>query len=279
MNDLKAKVNDEQYEEALFKYGAADVLYIDDFMKQEPTKADKDNSFELINLRVVKNKRTIITSERALDEIKQVRWDPAWGEERISNMIATRPNWCISRQRVWGVPIAVLFCTGCKQVLNLKEVNRAVVDLFAREGADSWYRRDVSEIVPAGTKCPNCGGEHFRKEMDIIDVWFESGSSYLAVHNAEGDMPWPSSLYLEGAISIAAGFTLPCCAPSEPGTARLTRWWPPMGGRWTRRGGPCLSPWAMLWTRTILVNGWVARLCASGWRRWTFARMCAPTTT
>jgi isoleucyl-tRNA synthetase len=135
---------------------------------------------------------------RALDEIKQVRWDPAWGEERISNMIATRPDWCISRQRVWGVPIAVFFCTGCERVLNMKEVNRAVVDLFAREGADSWYRRDASEIVPAGTKCPNCGGERFRKEMDIIDVWFESGSSYLAVHNAEGDLPWPSGLYLEG---------------------------------------------------------------------------------
>ncbi|MGA2992179.1 MAG: isoleucine--tRNA ligase, partial [Candidatus Korobacteraceae bacterium] len=134
----------------------------------------------------------------ALDEIAKVKWDPAWGEERISNMIATRPDWCISRQRVWGVPIAVFFCSGCGEVLKSKAANRAVIELFAREGADAWYRRQPAEILPAGTKCANCGGTSFRQEMDIIDVWFESGSSQAAVLGHSPEMPWPADLYLEG---------------------------------------------------------------------------------
>jgi isoleucyl-tRNA synthetase len=136
--------------------------------------------------------------QRALDEIAKVKWDPAWGEERISNMVATRPDWCISRQRVWGVPIAVFFCEPCKELLRSGEVDRAVVDLVAREGVDAWYTREAASILPPGTKCARCGGTHFRKEMDIIDVWFESGSSYLTLHQAEKDLPWPSDLYLEG---------------------------------------------------------------------------------
>jgi isoleucyl-tRNA synthetase len=135
---------------------------------------------------------------RALGEIKKVRWDPAWGEERISNMIATRPDWCISRQRVWGVPIAIIFCEGCDEFLRAPEVQRAIVELFRREGSDAWYKRSAEEIVPAGIKCAKCGGTQFRKEMDIVDVWFESGSSYLAVQASEPDMPWPSDLYIEG---------------------------------------------------------------------------------
>jgi isoleucyl-tRNA synthetase len=137
--------------------------------------------------------------QRALDEIKKVKWDPAWGEERISNMIATRPDWCISRQRVWGTPIAVFFCENskCGAIVNDPEVNAAVVKLFAGEGADAWYRREATEILPRGTKCAKCGGTSFRKEMDIIDVWFESGSSWAAVmpqlrDNAQSD------LYFEG---------------------------------------------------------------------------------
>ncbi len=134
---------------------------------------------------------------RALEEIKQTVWDPAWGEERISNMIATRPDWCISRQRVWGVPIAIVFCEDCDEFLRGAEVQRATVDLFRREGADAWYTKAVEDILPAGTKCPKCGGGKFRKEMDIIDVWFESGSSYLAVQAQEPGYPWPSDLYVE----------------------------------------------------------------------------------
>ncbi len=136
--------------------------------------------------------------QRALEEIKKVKWDPDWGEERISNMIATRPDWCISRQRVWGVPIAVFFCEKCGELLRSPEVNRTVVEMVRHEGVDAWYTRDAASIVPAGTRCPKCSETKFRKEMDIIDVWFESGSSYLAVQQNEAGFPWPSDLYLEG---------------------------------------------------------------------------------
>ncbi len=135
--------------------------------------------------------------QRALDEIKKVKWMPGWGEERISNMIATRPDWCISRQRVWGVPIAVFFCEACGKLLESKLVNNAVVELFAREGADSWYQKDASDILPPGIAC-SCGAAKFRKENDIIDVWFESGCSHAAVLGREPGLPWPADLYLEG---------------------------------------------------------------------------------
>jgi isoleucyl-tRNA synthetase len=136
--------------------------------------------------------------QRALDEIARVAWDPAWGEERISNMIATRPDWCISRQRLWGVPIAVFLCEKCHEPLNDEAVNKSIVDIFAKEGADAWYRRDLSMLLPAGTKCPNCGGADFRKEMDILDVWFESGASWKAVLEVEPELQFPADLYTEG---------------------------------------------------------------------------------
>jgi isoleucyl-tRNA synthetase len=136
--------------------------------------------------------------QRSLDEIKKVKWIPAWGEERIANMIATRPDWCISRQRVWGVPIAVFFCEGCGKLLDSPVAHQAVVDLFAREGSDSWYKREAREILPPGTSCSGCKGTSFRKESDIIDVWFESGSSHAAVLGHEPNLPWPADLYLEG---------------------------------------------------------------------------------
>jgi isoleucyl-tRNA synthetase len=135
--------------------------------------------------------------KRALDEISKVKWDPAWGEERIANMIATRPDWCISRQRVWGVPIAVFTCAECKTILNRPEVHQAVVQLFAAKGADAWYKTSPDQIIQPGTKC-QCGSATFNKEMDIIDVWFESGSSYLATQRHEPTWPYPSDLYLEG---------------------------------------------------------------------------------
>jgi len=142
---------------------------------------------------------------RALEETKKVKWDPAWGEERLSNMLETRPDWCISRQRIWGVPIAVFFCEACGKLLESKEVNAAVVELFRREGSDSWYRKEAQEIVPAGTKCA-CGSDKFRKEKDILDVWFESGSSHAAVLGHESGLPWPADLYLEGADQFRGWF-------------------------------------------------------------------------
>jgi isoleucyl-tRNA synthetase len=125
--------------------------------------------------------------QRALDEIKTVKWDPAWGEERITNMVATRPDWCISRQRFWGIPIAVFLCRKCGEPLNNPAVNKLVVSLFMRESADAWYIRTPEEILPAGTACKACGHSAFRKEMDILDVWFESGSSSHAVLDFDPD--------------------------------------------------------------------------------------------
>ena len=135
---------------------------------------------------------------RTLERIKDVKWDPAWGEERLSNMIETRPDWCISRQRVWGVPIAVFLCVQCGKPLNDRAVNQKVVELFARSGADSWFTGEPDAILAAGTKCLHCGGTKFEKETDIFDVWLESGASYMALVDDEPAYPWPSDLYLEG---------------------------------------------------------------------------------
>ena len=140
---------------------------------------------------------------RTLAEIKKVKWDPAWGEERMANMIATRPDWCISRQRVWGVPIAVFLCKKCGKPLNDKAVNRRVVELFRRSGADAWFTSESDNLLTPGTRCPHCASTEFEKETDIFDVWLESGASYLALiseekSGEEPDYPWPSDLYLEG---------------------------------------------------------------------------------
>jgi len=135
---------------------------------------------------------------RTLEEIKKVKWDPAWGEERMSNMIETRPDWCISRQRVWGLPIAVFLCANCGKPLNDKAINQKVVELFRKSGADAWFTPEADTILPAGTKCPHCDGTKFEKEFDIFDVWLESGASYLALIDDEPGYPWPSDLYLEG---------------------------------------------------------------------------------
>ena len=139
--------------------------------------------------------------QAALDAIKTVTWDPAWGEERISNMIATRPDWCISRQRIWGVPIAVFLCNRCHEPLRSRQVNASIVELFKRESADAWYVKTPAELLPAGTTCAGCGNAdvaEFRKEMDILDVWFESGSSWHAVLEQEPELRFPADLYTEG---------------------------------------------------------------------------------
>ncbi|MEG9437257.1 isoleucine--tRNA ligase [Edaphobacter sp. HDX4] len=136
--------------------------------------------------------------QRTLDEIANVVWDPSWGQERISNMIATRPDWTISRQRIWGVPIAVFMCEKCHTPLNEPGINKSIVELFRREGADAWYAHDVASLLPAGTACASCGATEFRKEMDILDVWFESGASWHAVLDVEPELHWPADLYTEG---------------------------------------------------------------------------------
>jgi isoleucyl-tRNA synthetase len=143
---------------------------------------------------------------QALDAVKQVKWIPVWGEERISAMLETRPDWCISRQRVWGVPIPVFYCEGCGEKFTDVPTLRTVVRWFQREGADAWYRHAPSELLPQGTRCENCGETRFRPESDILDVWFDSGASHLAVLGRAKDLPWPADLYLEGADQYRGWF-------------------------------------------------------------------------
>jgi isoleucyl-tRNA synthetase len=131
----------------------------------------------------------------ALDQIEQVKWDPAWGKERISNMIQSRPDWCISRQRIWGVPIAVLSCAQCGTLVEDAALNKRIVAIFEREGSDAWYAHEVSAFLAEGATCANCGASEFVKEMDIVDVWFESGCSWNAVLRPDQQ---PADLYLEG---------------------------------------------------------------------------------
>ena len=139
-----------------------------------------------------------------IEEIAKVSWDPAWGQERITNMIATRPDWCISRQRIWGVPIAVFLCETCNAPLEDSALNAKIVKLFETEGAEAWHTTSVRELLAAGTSCAKCGGHGFRKEMDILDVWFDSGSSWHAVAETDPDLrdaynrPDRTVLYLEG---------------------------------------------------------------------------------
>jgi isoleucyl-tRNA synthetase len=132
--------------------------------------------------------------QEALEEIHRVKWIPGWGEERIYEMIEKRPDWCVSRQRFWGVPIIVFFCGGCGKQLDDFAALRNVVKWFEKEGADAWYKHTPEELLPAGTKC-SCGAGKWRKENDILDVWFDSGSSHLAVLQKS---EWPADLYLEG---------------------------------------------------------------------------------
>jgi isoleucyl-tRNA synthetase len=124
----------------------------------------------------------------AIEEIDKVVWDPAWGKERITNMIATRPDWCISRQRIWGVPIAVFMCEKCEKPIVDPALNRLIVDLFEREGVESWHTTDLASLLPVGNTCAHCGGKDFRKETDILDVWFDSGVSWFAVAESDPDL-------------------------------------------------------------------------------------------
>ena len=137
--------------------------------------------------------------EEALNAIaNDVQWIPPWGEARIHNMVADRHDWCISRQRVWGVPIPIFYCEDCNEHLVNDDTINAVADLFAKEGSDAWWAHSAEEILPQGTKCPKCGGTHFRKESDIMDVWFDSGSSHAAVCKTRPELAWPADMYLEG---------------------------------------------------------------------------------
>ena len=133
---------------------------------------------------------------RALEEIDKVKWVPAWGRDRIYGMIENRPDWVISRQRLWGVPITVLYCEQCEETVSTPELFANVAKYFREEGADSWYERPISDFHDE--PCAKCGGTSFRKETDILDVWFDSGCSHLAVLRRREELEWPTNVYLEG---------------------------------------------------------------------------------
>jgi isoleucyl-tRNA synthetase len=141
--------------------------------------------------------RTLRDAARhAIDE--QVAWIPSWGRDRIYNMVSSRPDWCISRQRAWGVPIPALDCTACGEAILTGATVEQAARVFDEHGADAWYERPVAEFVPAGLTCPSCGGTTFERERNILDVWFDSGSSHEAVLPFRDDLTWPADLYLEG---------------------------------------------------------------------------------
>ncbi|MCX7883435.1 MAG: isoleucine--tRNA ligase [Caloramator sp.] len=135
--------------------------------------------------------------DEAIDAIKKVEWLPAWGEDRISSMVSERADWCISRQRIWGVPIPIFYCRECGKELITKETIKKVADIFSEKGSDAWYELSAQELLPEGTKC-ECGCSEFTKETDIMDVWFDSGSSHAGVLETREDLNWPSDMYLEG---------------------------------------------------------------------------------
>lgn len=141
-----------------------------------------------------------------LKEIEKVKWLPPWGETRIANMIRDRGDWCISRQRIWGVPIPIVYCESCGQAIINDQTIDHIAQLFRREGSNSWFARPVEELLPSGFTCPHCGGTHFRKETDTMDVWFDSGSSHAAVLRTRPELKWPADVYLEGSDQYRGWF-------------------------------------------------------------------------
>ena len=144
--------------------------------------------------------------QMALSEIEQVKWLPAWGEVRMRNMLKGRPDWCVSRQRVWGVSIPVFYCARCNEPVAEPAIIRHVADIFERESSDAWYTREAAELLPPGHKCKKCDGAEWTKETDILDVWFDSGSSSIAVLENRPELTWPADVYLEGGDQFRGWF-------------------------------------------------------------------------
>lgn len=168
--------------------------------------------------------------EDAVKAIDDVEWIPGWGKDRITSMVRERKDWCISRQRKWGVPIPIFYCEDCGEPLIDKEAMLAVATLFGKEGSNAWFTHEASEILPEGTKCKKCGCTSFTKEKDIMDVWFDSGSSHAAVLKNRSYLKWPADLYLEGADQYRGWFqssllTSVATMGTAPYKAVLTHGW------------------------------------------------------
>ena len=144
--------------------------------------------------------------EQAVKAIQNVTWIPGWGQDRITSMVQDRNDWCISRQRRWGVPIPIFYCKECGEPLISEEAMAAVSEMFRTEGSDQWYVKPAEEIIPEGIACKKCGCTHFDKEKDIMDVWFDSGVTHAAVLDKRPNLHWPADLYLEGADQYRGWF-------------------------------------------------------------------------
>ncbi len=144
--------------------------------------------------------------DAALEQIQRVNWIPAWGVDRMSNMFKGRPDWCVSRQRVWGVSIPVFYCAKCNEAVADPAVINHVADIFERESGDAWYTHDASELLPPGYVCKGCGATEWTKETDILDVWFDSGVSSIAVLENRPELRWPADVYIEGGDQFRGWF-------------------------------------------------------------------------
>lgn len=136
--------------------------------------------------------------KKTVENIHTVNWVPAWGKDRILGMMENRPDWCISRQRAWGVPIIAFTCKQCNELLLDPKIVDHVAGIVEKEGADAWFARSTAELLPPGTGCKKCGSRELVKEMDILDVWFDSGVSHAAVLRQRRELSWPADMYLEG---------------------------------------------------------------------------------
>lgn len=145
-------------------------------------------------------------ADKAVEQVRSVKWVPEWGENRIAGMVLDRSDWCISRQRAWGVPIPIFYCEACGGEIITRETISRVAELFRAHGEDIWYEKPASELLPEGFTCPRCGGKTFTKESDIMDVWFDSGVSHTAVLDARPELRSPADLYLEGADQYRGWF-------------------------------------------------------------------------
>src|SRR6267154_592435 len=176
---------------------------------EEPTEKDEDDrdrsnfTSNFVGGELIDSASLRAMSLHEVDE--RVKWIPAWGHDRMRNMLSGRPDWCVSRQRVWGVPIPAFYCSSCNEVIADPEVIRHVADIFEKESADAWYKREARELLPEDFTC-RCGGSEFAKETDILDVWFDSGSSSIAVLEARDNLRWPADVYIEGGDQFRGWF-------------------------------------------------------------------------
>src|SRR5438132_1931493 len=181
-----------------------------DSLAEEPTEKDEDDrdrsnfTSNFVGGEVIDSSSLRAMALREVDE--RVKWIPAWGRDRMRNMLSGRPDWCVSRQRVWGVPIPAFSSSSRKEVIADPNIIRQVADIFEKESADAWYKREARELLPESFACDKCGEAEFTKESDILDVWFDSGSSSIAVLEARDNLRWPADVYIEGGDQFRGWF-------------------------------------------------------------------------